>query len=626
MARTDALLTLNQLGLGGVLPDLFDIGLELRVSSEERAQLDALGRLKALFAKFPGTSLRTAHLRHVADLGASFGTATVSPGLLSELKQLAWVHSLHWCDAQPLQRAPGKRPQTRVLRQEKTPAPIDRKKIFAIIDHGCPFAHPALCDASGDSVVQAIWDQDCAADWKTQDSHSPDGFGYGQLIESSAIKRWLNAAATSDVGVYRAAGYDRDMRARASHGSMVLGVLSQGLLLSGVHRSPFKWPVSLQEVGVVFVQLPRTVPLAPSGGVVELCMLDGLRFVLDTVPDGAMVTAILNYGSEMGPHDGTSWFERALDQLVSEASSYRGIALKLIVPSGNAYKSKRHAKLELAKMPTTVGVQSIELGWAVPKGSDVDSVMEVWSYDDLTDVSIEVVSPTQVVRKVKRGDALGIAGAGVCLQTADGPIGQTDQTVLTLRIPPTNFCEASVHTGVAGVWRIRLTWSGQKSHVLHAFTHWGGRNMGFPKRVEAPRFLAAPDLLANGVITIKGAGGLWGSGCGLKPTMVGGYKLWTKATGGLPERSDYASFGATRSGQGKPDTSFPTEEIPSAAGILSIGHQASGLLRGRGTSFATPQAARLAVDQPSVPGGADTSTPTRGFARRREHCRNRTTE
>ena len=42
----------------------------------------------------------------------------------------------------------------------------------------------------------------------------------------------------------------------------------------------------------------------------------GITVLAEALGRCAEVTVVVDYGSEMGPHDGTSWFEQAVDALV----------------------------------------------------------------------------------------------------------------------------------------------------------------------------------------------------------------------------------------------------------------------------------------------------------------------
>jgi hypothetical protein len=572
--------------------------------------------IKNLFEQNPICRLTSAHWPASESIITVNMTADVTMEILSKLESIEAVREIQLCRERDFRRA--LRP--RAPRKESASAPVPqitnsngsgkKKKILAVIDHGCPFANAAFRDAQNKSLIHAIWDQDPNPDFPEKLGTTPVGFGYGRQVNRSQLSEWIYPVGS--VGVvdegecYRRAEYDA-LNSRVSHGSVVLGLLGQERLQGtpeSVRRAAQQDPDESYEF--VFVQIPRSVPVAPTRGSVDRYLLDGLRYIISCAPDDSEVAVVLDYGTEMGPHDGSSWYERALDAMVEEVAIERKIKLTPVYCSGNSFEAKR----VLVVNPNVLAPKKDEsltasFSWNVPRGNDTEAYLEIWT--DIANTPTLSVRPAGGSAKISielSKDEIemywpdGGGDPSICqCKIISKLVGGNRQILIS--VAPTRFDENLV-TATPGSWQMELYWvDRQNASTVYAYTHWGGKNIGFPQRTWAPRFSAAPINLQTGLLVISGKGSTWGSACGQNVVVAGSYQNWTDK-----DRAKYSSAGVVRGGKFKPDYLMLTEELPSLHGLLGLGHRSGTRVRASGTSFAAPQLARFllsGIDLPPQP-------------------------
>lgn len=548
--------------------------------------------LTGCFAQPAQGRLTNAHLAPLERTGRAYLTADVTLDQLRRIADAPFVPEIQLCanlaPHRPLPRLVPDRsatsPPAAAFRSNKT-------KILGLIDHGCPFAHQAFLEGEQTRVF-AIWDQDTVPDFPVRAGSTPDGYGYGRQVDAGALNGFIGRAKLGgridEALCYRAAEYSA-VKSRYTHGSLVLGLLAS------------KWPSpslfegarpreAAPDAAVVFVQLPRDVPLAPARGCVERCTLDGVRYILDCAPDGAHVAVVVDYGTEMGPHDGSSWFERALDAMISDADQRRRIELNVIFAAGNSHEMKRHA---VVFPGSCVDGSAAALRWSIPRSNDAPVTVELWMRADQADFEFSLAGP-------------GVSGSAITFpansETIDSwPVGEVpscvvvsktfgDQRQILIQVAPTNGLRAVA--APAGVWTLGFKAAkGKAAGPVSVYTCWGGRNPGLPQRIWPGKFISDSKLVA-----VLGEGSILGSGCGTRTLMAGGYEKW-----GQLSRAEYSSGGQARGGKRAnlvhgADWLAVTEESPSLPGLLSLGTRSGSWVRARGTSFAPPQVARKIVD------------------------------
>ena len=561
-----------------------------------------------LFPSSGQNRLTNAHLNSLQQTGCAYLTADVSLDLLLKLISASFVTEIQLCaNLAPKRRVPRRVADNVSTSKQLQPLRSSKEKILAVIDHGCPFAHRAFLDASKTRVF-AIWDQDEIPDFPVAIGSVPIGYGYGRQIGASSLNQFIHDATKQgridEDQCYRMAEYPA-VRSRFTHGSFNMGLLAGNRMSPSLSASGQSEPFNeALDADIVFVQLPRSVLMAPARGSIDRCTLDGIRYILDCAPDCAHVSVVVDYGTEMGPHNGESWFERALDAMVDQALFQRSIKLNVVFASGNSQNKNRHAVVFVDNVPT--GTRA-EFGWWAPKGNDAPITAEIWMDVSDSNFTFELIAPglsTPVVNLGASQDAVQYwpeRKIPPCVVVSK-QFGQQRQ--ILIQIAPTSQATQSTATHVAGVWTLSFTLStGRSLGPLYAYTCWGGQQPGLPKRIEPSRFIVGIHQAER--VHLTGDGSILGSGCGYKTLMVGGYKKWEPLS-----RAQYSSGGNARGGRHARNSTSDcvcgadwlaaTEESPELAGLLCLGTRSGSLVRARGTSFATPQVARKIITTGSL--------------------------
>lgn len=167
--------------------------------------------------------------------------------------------------------------------------------VVGIIDAGFDYSHPTLLDTSGNVYrVKKAWEQ------KTTGT-PPSGYSYGNEIADSAAL-WNDG---TDVAYF-------------SHGTHVAGIAA---------GSGFGSPKNSQYRGVAYESELVLVGIKPdpdqwtTTGMSNI--IDGINYIYNYAQSvGKPAVVNLSWGCSMGPHDGTSLFSQALDNLTGEGKIF----------------------------------------------------------------------------------------------------------------------------------------------------------------------------------------------------------------------------------------------------------------------------------------------------------------
>ncbi len=524
-------------------------------------------------------------------------TAEVSLALLKKLAESIWVIKIQLCDA-PI-------PNRRIDRNLLKPAnnskvgsisASSKESIVAIIDSGCPFAHQGFRNLKVQTTSRFlnIWDQDDRPDFHDVDGTKPSGFGYGRQIEGKTLSQFMKAAMSSltqhvdEDYCYKLASYDA-MLSRETHGSITLGLLASHLWtasLSTTGKPEFLHDIASNPdlADLVFVQLPRQLLLAPDMGSMERYALDGIRYILNCAGKLTKhIAVVLDYGSDLGPHDGSGLFEQALDALIIEAKT-KGITLRVVFPTGNSFEKSLRARTNFKKLALK------SLLWALPIGNEVTSVAEFWFNSDQVDVTFTVKPPNTpaIAIKLDINSSKNYGNYSVTVKQID------KQTLVLLQTSPTGLSElANRQVAPSGIWRLNFLPSKSNASLqnlkLDAYTAWGGRNEGFAQRVFAAKFIEVP----KGGFEVTGCGSVLSTSCGEETYAIGGYVDKPPYA-----RSKYSGAGPVRGGakeQKGAEYLAPTDEGFYQTGLLCMGTRSGTWIRANGTSLAAPQVARALI-------------------------------
>jgi hypothetical protein len=476
------------------------------------------------------------------------------------------------------------------------------KKLFVVVDNGCPFAHDNLLTSSGKTRAVAIWDQDLNPDFDSSLTGAPIGFQYGRQVKRKQLQTWIDRAKNKSTGVI-----DEDqcyffadnapVKPRASHGAHTLGLLlgkAQSASLQTKQNNCFEnaepnLQTPSDESDYLFVQLPRRVMLAPSSTQMQRCILDAVDYAIavaqnskDTVKQ---IVFVVCYGSPMGPHDGSSILERALDERIRRLKTVK-IDLQIVFPSGNTFDQKAHALINVRPKVTE------SLAWWSPPDSDVSSFCELWFYipekktletakitlcfeGDVNQFPIYIGKVTETA-VFTYPSLINPKVVIVCLQ-------KNNQLQVLICNAATAMGADNVGRGISGRMVVSIA-SETALPPVHAYCSWGGRNWGYAQRVQKTKFFSD-----SAGVSVSGDGSLLGSGCGQTTFLVGGFEKSEPR-----RRAQYSGSGTSRSlPEGKLTTMLAiTEESSVLGGLLCNTNRSNSVLRVNGTSVAAPQLGR----------------------------------
>ena len=516
--------------------------------------------------------------------------------------------------------------------------------LIGIIDDGCAFAH-ADFTRWGDgglpvSRVAVLWDQgEPPAFRQAGVGHEPSAFFHGQEVWRSypsglpalrGLNDLLAAHAVArhrlldEDACYASVGYDA-VRKRVAHGCHAMGLLCGRIPLAA--RLPLDAPHNALDADGVptwqpggdvagdaarsdlaFVQLPSACLQDGSGLWLGSQVLDGLRFIVGAADRKRTrrVIVSLGYGPTVGPHDGSSLLEQAMDEL-SDTFGTDFASLDIVLAAGNAFDKRRHAV-----MPPGGAVT-----WRVPPGSEGPQFLQAWmSSAQAEQATVTVSAPGQsrpIVLRCGQVAALSVDGetqavAALLPATARGA---QDKTMLLLAVGPTaSFTD---RPAPHGDWQVALgTASGAEASVYVAGTE---SNVGYPLRVrpsmlvdeqdDPERYLRAAsddvshdpgvdESLRQGAV-LRRRGSLSGIGTGQSTQVVAGYVLNGRRHAHYSSAGDHGAQHVRT-----PTLSKPTDVATTLPGVRAAGTRSGCVVRLKGTSSAAPQWARDLANSPDL--------------------------
>ena len=454
------------------------------------------------------------------------------------------------------------------------------KVVVGVIDHGQPFLHRQW-RAGAEPRIERLWDMGTPAQapW-----HVPPSTGHGRELTRreirSAIRR-LRQTGLDETSIYAEYGYLR------------LGDVPEGEPYFGTHGSHVTdlvagriHPLTEEtdaagEAPILFAHLPMETVLDSTGGSLAPKVLDAVRYMLAEVPEDRALVVNLSYGTQAGPHDGSSLIERALDELIG----FRQPGFAIVEAAGNSRNAKAHAAVAL-----TPG-KSSSLAVRLPDSDLNDSFIEFW-YDGPADPAFAPTlsvtdpdgncsppcGPGSQLRLDKGGRAVAaifhfskvpggarsmalIGLAGLATRGDSGPRAPAGDWVLTLALPP------DAHALTVNVWIERDDLPRGAERLPIGFVELAG---------TAP--LTEADTVAN-------------LATGARPIVVGACCL---SDG---RETAYSSCGPEGPpSRIRPHLLAPGEESPALMGLRAAGVRSGDTFRMGGTSVAAPLVARELVN------------------------------
>lgn len=489
--------------------------------------------------------------------------------------------------------------------------------VTGVIDDGIPFAHDRFASTDGTTRIEYFWDQQVPSalwgDW-----------GYGREIRKrdpvlGIDKRMAESRYASVVDedeVYRRTGHvdqtlpgHKPLAAAWSHGAHVMDLACN----ARVRPAPQTWPI-------VAVQLPTATVEDTSGATLGPQVYNGLCYVLaqaDAIA-GHFGTGLLpvvvnvSYGTIAGPHDGSSLLETAIDDLIESCNATRTEPFRVVLPAGNNHLSRCHASLSLEPGASRT------LAWRVLPDDGTESHVEIWlpPGTDTTTLSIAITAPdgATATGRVFGGLASAFERNGQVVALAAYYLPETSATRAMVRfsMAPTGSLELvpALSLAPAGVWCIDLH-NGDASRAVEDIHAWIQRDDTAPgyRRRGRQSYFDDPDYrrFDDGGRAIEDDADprtrssyvrrdctLNAIATGRAPIVIGGFRR----SDGRP--APYSANGPLLQAPGSgapgsygPDAMLPSDDSPSARGVLAAGTRSGTCTAMKGTSVAAPQAARL---------------------------------
>jgi hypothetical protein len=498
---------------------------------------------------------------------------------------------------------------------------LSAKPVIAVIDDGCPLFHKDFWYQAGGvwkCRIARFWDQE--APLNVPAPGGPVQFGYGSEVTATRLESIVKAHGFADEErLYRVLGYAKP-KYTVTHGSAVLGLAAGkadiGARIGDLPGGSPAWQKHTDasaEAEIIFVQLPRRTVQDGSAGSLAFYVLDALRYIESRVARTTPVTVNVSFGSFAGPHDGTAYLERSIDDLVARRGN-----MNVVVPVGNAFQSSTHALINLKRG------ESAELNWRVMPDDYTESYLEAWielaaASKQQVVISVRPPSSKRWLSAVRVGqhklwrDALGLTpslGVVYARRAAQTPASGASSMAL-IALAPTASRDGSRPTAKHGIWQVRFENKGTTDTVIDAYIERDDERYGVNPLGRQSYFVDnnydrenEGDDPPSPMSLIRRRGTTNSLATGDNAFRVGGYRLSDLKI------AEYSPAGATGTVLRPSTTRHPhvvavTEERKTTWGLPVHGTRTGSLGRIQGTSAASPQVARWINNHVSAPNPPD---------------------
>jgi Subtilase family len=465
--------------------------------------------------------------------------------------------------------------------------PVENNLVIGIIDDFVGFAHNTFAATSSNlksgSRVERVWSQSLkppnAKYWKK--SRASNSYGYE--LDFSKIKsiQDLRQAYPSTLP-------------NTTHGSHVASVAAGNKAYKNSKDVADLHTDKAVSASIVAVHLPQSTLEDSSGGAMSAQLLDGIHYILANSSEDAKVVINASYSTHAGAHDGTSILEVAMDELISLSDE----KLAIVLPVGNHYEARGHARFDLTTGPATKKFEQ-KMFWQVLPDCSASSFMEIWiPKEQASFLEIKLANPS--------GNTIDRAGIGqnwiyghdrkspqCAIIIPEVPGSSTESVMALLVISPTQQDPTNIGVAQHGLWTVTVGLSDdakKANNLTVPVNAWIERNDTI-KRAHRQRgqsyFVDAMyekygqkpgQTVDNTASYIKRTGSRNTIAGGNKTIVVGGYQSQNMIA---------AAYSAC-----SPDVAAKSDENKTLLGVKGAGVRGLSVARMNGTSVAAPVVAR----------------------------------
>ena len=293
----------------------------------------------------------------------------------------------------------------------------------------------------------------------------------------------------------------------------------------------------------------------------------------------------------------------------------------MVLPAGNSYLSKAHAKIKLAKN------KSAQLTWRLQPDDKTYNYMEIWlpqvkknqkgnqpEKPKNSVITLQITTPSGEVCQHFGGQHNNQAfkwepdGAGkgiVCkvyYEFIDGTGSEPGRGRFTIITLATAHHDAPTRLAPSGDWKLELTNHTTEKQIIHAWIQWDDRPLSYPINGRQSYFIDSEYEDYDPVTgrrsekdkpnsIVKRHGTINAIGTGKSTITIAGF---------FNNELRPVSYSAAGEGVGiiaKPLAAVVSDDSVVHAGILAAGSRSGSVVIMNGTSVAAPQVARWLADQ-----------------------------
>lgn len=191
--------------------------------------------------------------------------------------------------------------------------------VVGILDVGLDYTHPTFYDTLGNKFrIKKVWEQKSSGT-------PPTGFSYGHELTDS-----LSIITDSTDNIFQ------------THGTHVAGIAAGSAYGSNISSSKYRGVAYESDIVMVGITPPSSQ--WTSAGMTDI--IDGMNYVYNYAAlNGKPAVVNLSWGCTIGPHDGTSLFSQACDNLT-------GAGKLFVVSAGNNGTNNVHVKKSFTNTDT----------------------------------------------------------------------------------------------------------------------------------------------------------------------------------------------------------------------------------------------------------------------------------